>query len=130
VALQLTNILRDVGEDAARGRVYLPAEDLAHFGYDPEGLARGVCDGPFRALMRYQADRAYRYYAKAEPLAPLLPPAGRAVFLLMVRTYRALLDRIVRRDFDVFGARVRVGRWHKLWLALQALPVRWGLLDG
>jgi phytoene synthase len=126
IAFQLTNILRDLAEDAARGRVYLPGEDLERFGYAPEGLARGVRDEAFRALMRFQADRARSYYQAAEPLVPLLPPAGRAVFLMMLRTYRGLLDAIVRRDYDVFSRRVRLGRLHKLWLLLRVLPVRWG----
>jgi phytoene synthase len=126
VALQLTNILRDLAEDAARGRVYLPREDLDRFGYGPERLMRGEVDERFRALMRFEAVRAYSYYEAAAPLVPLLSRAGRAVFLVMLRTYRALLDAIVRRDYDVFSGRVSLTRPHKLWLALQALPVRWG----
>jgi phytoene synthase len=126
VAFQLTNILRDLGEDAARGRVYLPAEDLERFGYDPAGLACGVRDDRFRALMRFEVARARQYYDAAWPLLPLLRPAGRAVFLVLARTYRALLDEIERRDYDVFSSRVGVSRWRKLLLALGALPVRWG----
>ncbi len=126
IALQLTNILRDLGEDASSGRVYLPREDLERFGYPPEALAQGRRDEPFRALMRFEVARARSYYEKAEPLTPLLRPAGRAVFLVMLRTYRGLLDAIVRRDYDVFTRRVRLGRLHKLWLATRALPVRWG----
>jgi phytoene synthase len=128
VALQLTNILRDVAEDAARGRVYLPREDLDRFGCSPERLLAGPCDERFRALMRFQAERAYGYYDAAAPLTGLLPAAGRAVFLVILRTYRALLDRIVERGFDVFAGRVRLSAWHKLWLAARAVPVRWGLL--
>jgi phytoene synthase len=126
IALQLTNILRDLGEDAARGRVYLPREDLERFGYRAEDLRRGVCDERFRALMRFEVARAQGYYQAALPLAELLRPAGRAVFLVMLRTYRGLLDAIVRRDYDVFSGRVRLSRWRKLWLAARALPVRWG----
>ena len=77
--------------------------------------------------MRFQVERARRFYQQSRPLAPLLRPAGRAVFLVMSRTYEALLDAIERRDYDVFSARVSLGRWHKLWLALSALPVRYGL---
>jgi phytoene synthase len=126
LAFQLTNILRDLGEDAARGRVYLPREELARFGYDAESLRRGDRNDRFRALMRFQVDRARSCYDAAWPLGPLLPPAGRAVFLAMARTYRALLDAIEHRDYDVFSARVSVSRWRKLLLALQVLPVRWG----
>jgi phytoene synthase len=126
IALQLTNILRDLGEDAARGRVYLPREDLDRFGYPAEGLAAARRDAAFRALMRFEVDRARGYYARAEPLGPLLRPAGRAVFQVMLRTYRGLLDVIEGRDYDVFSSRVRLSGWHKLWLAARALPVRWG----
>jgi phytoene synthase len=129
VALQLTNILRDVGEDASRGRVYLPREDLDRFGVSDQDLHRGGPDARFRSLMRFQADRAYRYYDAAAPLTAALSRPGRAVFLVILRTYRALLDAIVARDFDVYTRRVTVKRWHKLWLAARALPVRWGLLS-
>jgi phytoene synthase len=128
VAFQLTNILRDLAEDAGRGRVYLPGEDLRRFGYAEADLFAGRRSGAFRELMRFEAGRAYAYYDAAGPLAALLPPAGRAVFLVMLRTYRGLLDAIVRRDFDVFSGRVRLGRLHKLWLAARSLPVRWGVL--
>jgi phytoene synthase len=126
IAFQLTNILRDLGEDAARGRVYLPGEDLRRFGYSAEALRRGDHGEPFRALMRFEAERARGYYEAAGPLSGLLRPPGRAVFLVMTRTYRALLEAIVRSDYDVFRRRVRVSGWRKLWLAAQALPVRWG----
>jgi phytoene synthase len=127
IAFQLTNILRDLAEDAARGRVYLPREDLRRFGYTEEQLRRGQRDDNFRALMRFEVERARSYYEAARPLAGMLRPAGRAVFLVMARTYRGLLDEIERRDYDVFSGRVRLSRWRKLWLALRALPVRWGI---
>jgi len=130
VAFQLTNILRDLAEDARRGRVYLPAEDLERFGYHREQLYRGERDAHFEALMRFEAERANRYYDAAAPLVPLLAPPGRAVFLVMLRTYRGLLDAIVRCQFDVFARRVRVSRWYKLWQVLKVLPVRWGLASG
>jgi phytoene synthase len=126
IAFQLTNILRDLGEDAARGRVYLPAEDLRRFGYSAEALRRGERGEPFRALMRFEAERARGYYEAAGPLAELLRPPGRAVFLVMTRTYRALLEAIVRSDYDVLRRRVRLSGWRKLWLVAQALPVRLG----
>jgi phytoene synthase len=126
VALQLTNILRDLGEDTGRGRVYLPREDLERFGYAPELLARQVRDDRFCALMRFEADRARGYYDAAAPLTGLLRPPGRAVFQVMLRTYRGLLDVIVRRDYDVFSRRARLSRLHKLWLTARALPLCWG----
>src|SRR6185312_809854 len=126
IALQLTNILRDLGEDAGRGRVYLPREDLERFGYRAADLERGQRDERFRALMRFQVERAQSYYEAAMPLADLLNPAGRAVFLVMLRTYRGLLEAIAQRDYDVFSSRVRLSRLRKLWLAAQVLPLRWG----
>jgi 15-cis-phytoene synthase len=126
IAFQMTNILRDLGEDAARGRIYLPREDLRRFGYVEDQLARGDRGPAFRELMRFEVERARGYYEAAMPLVRLLPPAGRAVFLVMSRTYRGLLEAIERRDYDVFSSRVRLSRWHKLWLAARALPVRWG----
>jgi phytoene synthase len=126
LAFQLTNILRDLGEDAARGRVYLPREDLDRFGYDVDRLNRGQRDEAFRALMRFEVQRAREFYDAGWQLAPLLAPAGRAVFLMMARTYRGLLDEIERRDYDVFSARVRLSRWRKIALAAGVLPVRLG----
>jgi phytoene synthase len=130
IAFQLTNILRDLAEDAGRGRVYLPAEDLERFGYRPEQLCRGERDAHFEALMHFEAERTRRYYDAAAPLVQLLAPPGRAVFLVMLRTYRGLLDAMVRCHFDVFARRVRVSRCYKLWQVLKVLPVRWGLASG
>jgi phytoene synthase len=126
LAFQLTNILRDLREDAARGRVYLPEEDLARFDYDAERLRRGERDAAFRALMRFEVERARSFYDSAWPLVPLLSTAGRAVFLMMARTYRGLLDEIERRDYDVFSSRVRVSPWKKAWFGVRVLPVRFG----
>jgi len=126
IAFQLTNILRDLGEDAARGRVYLPAEDLDRFSYPADKLKRGERDEQFRSLMRFQVERARSYYELSKPLAALLPAPGRAVFLVMTRTYRGLLDAIESRDYDVFTSRVCLSHWRKLGLVVQALPVRLG----
>src|SRR5262249_8307810 len=128
LAFQLTNILRDLKEDAGRGRVYLPQEDLRRFGYSEEQLFRSEQGQAFRALMHFEVDRARAYYDAAWPLARLLDPPGRAVFLVLTRTYRGLLEAIEKRDYDVYTSRVRLSPWRKLWLALQALPVRWGWL--
>jgi 15-cis-phytoene synthase len=126
IAFQLTNILRDLGEDAARQRVYLPRADLERFGYRAEQLGRGERDEPFRALMRFEVERARSFYEAGEPLLGMLGPHGQAVFLVMLRTYRGILEEIERRDYDVFSSRVRLSNWWKLGLMLWALPVRWG----
>jgi phytoene synthase len=126
IGFQLTNILRDLREDAARGRVYLPLEDLKRFGYSVQDIERGNRDDAFRSLMRFEVQRAREYYRRAEPLLPLLTPAGRAVFLVMARTYRGLLDVMEQRNYDVFTRRIRLSTWRKLGLAVQAVPVRFG----
>ncbi len=128
IALQLTNILRDLAEDGRRGRLYLPAEDLAAFGCTEDEVTMGCRSDRLRALLAFETRRAYDYYDAARPLEGLLQPAGRAVFSVIWRTYRTLLDRIVASDYDVYARRLSVSRWTKLWLVLRALPVRWGWL--
>jgi phytoene synthase len=125
VAFQLTNNLRDLGEDRARGRVYLPRDELDRFGCPPESWRPG--EPAFREMMRYQVARAREYYAKGEALGELLSADGRAVFRVMSGVYRRLLDAIERRGYDVFARRVRVGRLTKARLLLAAWPVKWGL---
>ena len=92
----------------------------------PGGGATARRDDRFRALMSFEVQRARSYYDSAWPILPLLPSAGRAVFLVMARTYRALLDLIEKRDFDVFTRRISVSPLRKMLLAARALPVRWG----
>lgn len=126
IAFQLTNILRDLGDDAARGRVYLPLDELARFGYSEDQLLRGETCDAFRSMMRFQVERARHYYDEGEALMELLDPSGRAVFRVLSRTYRALLDRMEQRDYDVFRERVRVSRWVKLAYLASAIPIRLG----
>jgi phytoene synthase len=126
IAFQLTNILRDLPEDAARGRIYLPQEDFHRFGYRAEDLVRQVNNEPFRNLMRLQVGRAREYYDASVPLSRLLDPAGRAVFQVMRETYRSLLDAIEQRNYDVFTSRVRLSRWRKVSLIMRAIPTRLG----
>src|SRR5260370_17219859 len=92
IAFQMTNILRDLGGDAGGGRIYLPREDLQRFHYDEVKLRRGERDAAFRELMRFEVGRTREYYDKSAPLAGLLNSSGRAVFLVMSRTYRGLLE--------------------------------------
>lgn len=121
VALQLTNIIRDVREDALNGRVYLPTEDLRRFGVDPRELAAPVASARVRALLEFEASRARSYYCQAGDLATLVDRAGRPALLAIVGTYRRLLDEIVRRDYDVFGGRVSLSPWRKLWITARSL---------
>ncbi|MFI5456120.1 MAG: phytoene/squalene synthase family protein [Isosphaerales bacterium] len=125
IALQLTNIIRDVHDDARNGRVYLPEDDLARFGVEPRELAAG--GGPsdrVRKLLAYEGERAYRFYDHARLLAPLVAPVGRPVLLTIVGIYRALLDEIARQDYNVLDGRVSVPPWRKAAIALRALAGR------
>lgn len=120
-AFQLTNILRDVGEDATSGRVYLPAEDMQRFDVTVEDLIAQRCDDRFRALMAFEAERAKSYYASAEQLLSCLEPHGRPIMKAMLQLYGGLLSEIERRHFDVFRQHVSIPRWRKLWIAADAL---------
>jgi phytoene synthase len=121
IAFQLTNVLRDLAEDLARGRVYLPADELARFGCPP-GEWKGE---PFAELMRFQVGRARDYYRRAEPLDRLLSADGRAIFRVMCGTYRALLGEVARLGPDVLTRRARVPKWRKAAIFLSAWPVKW-----
>lgn len=126
VALQLTNILRDLGEDRERGRVYLPLEDLNRFGCDPVHIASAGTEQSFRSLMSFEVERTRGFYETARGLESCLLPAGRAIYRAILDTYRGLLDRIEAIDYDVFSQRVRLTPWKKLQLVGRALPLRWG----
>lgn len=120
-AMQLTNILRDVKEDFAMGRIYLPLEELASRGITEEDLARGVVDVRFRELMRFQVARARSYYAAAEPGIPMITNDGsRFCVRLMSRTYAGILLAIERNNYDVFAARAYVPTAGKLRIAIGA----------
>lgn len=127
IAFQLTNILRDLGEDLARDRVYLPADELARFDCPPEKWRDPASADRFRALMRFQVARARDYYRRAAALVPLLSPDGRAIFHVMCGAYGRLLDEIERADYDVFARRVRVPKWRKLAVCASGWLVKWGL---
>ncbi|MFN0198791.1 MAG: phytoene/squalene synthase family protein [Planctomycetaceae bacterium] len=121
LAFQLTNILRDLGEDAQRGRCYLPREDLRRFGYPPEKLVSGEINAEFQTLMRFEVDRARMYYRHAEHLTAHLNPGGKAVFQMMFRVYSGLLDEIEHRHYDVFSQRVTIPAWKKYWWLTRSL---------
>ncbi|PZR95808.1 MAG: hypothetical protein DLM69_11375 [Candidatus Chloroheliales bacterium] len=114
IAMQLTNILRDVGEDARMGRVYLPSEDLARFGYDHERLHGGVVDDSFCALMRFEIDRARTYYNSAQLGIALLEPSTRASILAAALLYSRILDRIEANGYNVFTRRAYLNSRQKL----------------
>jgi phytoene synthase len=114
VALQLTNILRDVGEDAANGRVYLPEHDLARFGLTPGDILSGVHDERFVALMQFEIERARRLYAAALPGIGQLAPAARPAVTAAALLYRGILDQIARLDYQVHTQRASLSALDKL----------------
>ena len=117
IAFQLTNIVRDVGEDARRGRIYLPQEDLARHGVSASAILRGREEPGFRALMAFEVGRAREWYARAmRELAPSDRRAQRAS-LAMAAIYRALLDEIERDGYRVLDRRIALTPLRKLWIA-------------
>jgi phytoene synthase len=121
VAFQLTNILRDVREDAERGRIYLPAEDLRRFGVTAEDLRAGRRSEPFQRLMAFEAERARAYYNESQPLLDLIHPRSRKSLWALIAIYSRLLERIEESGFDVFRQRVRLPLWEKSWIVWRAL---------
>ena len=117
IAFQLTNILRDVGEDARRGRIYLPQEDLARFDVAPSSLIGGKASDAFRRLMAFEAERARAWYRQA--FARLDPRDRRSqrAGLIMAAIYQALLDEIERDGFNVLDRRTSLTPLRKLWIA-------------
>jgi len=120
VALQLTNIMRDVEPDARAGRVYLPQEDLKRFGITGEDLAAGRYTPDFVRLMEHQAVRAHAYYERAWAALPRADAQTLFAAEIMGRTYFALLQLMERRRFRVFGERVSVPTSRKLVIALRS----------
>jgi 15-cis-phytoene synthase len=114
-AMQLTNILRDVGEDLALGRIYLPAEDLERFGLGEADLAARRVDSRFRDLMEFQIQRAQRLYDEGVALIPRLTSArGRAAFEFAVEAYSGILGKIRAAGYDVFTSRAHLTFAEKL----------------
>ena len=121
VAFQLTNILRDIREDADRGRIYLPAEDLRRFGVTEEDLRAGHRSAEFLEMMRFQAARARAHYTESAPLLDLVHPRSRPSLLALITIYSRLLERIEQSNYDVFTRRVRLSAFEKSWILVRAL---------
>lgn len=124
-AFQLTNFLRDIGEDLDRGRVYLPEEDLQAHGLDRDRLAHGVVDGAFRRLMAFEIDRARALYRRAEPGIAMLHPTSRDCVRTAYTLYAGILDEIERADYQVLRGRVRVGAARRVRVAGPRLAHAW-----
>ena len=123
-AMQMTNILRDVGEDARMGRIYLPAEDLRRFGYTEQQLLNGVIDERFVALMRFEIARVREMYEAAVPGIALLSPSSRHTVRLAASLYRGILTQIERNGYDVFTRRAYVPIRSKLAAAMTTYLAR------
>ncbi len=121
VAFQLTNILRDIREDAARDRIYLPTEDLRRFGVTEDELRAGQRNEAFLRLMRFEAARARAHYDEAQPLLELIHPRSRPSLWALITIYSRLLERIERSNYDVFRRRVRLSLLEKSWIVVRAL---------
>jgi phytoene synthase len=121
IAFQLTNILRDIKEDAERGRIYLPLEDLRQFGYSEADLVNSVSDDRFYRLMQFEVERARSYYLKGAPLVDLIDKASRGGLMAMVGIYSGVLNRIEERNYDVFTERMTLSTKEKLSIAARAL---------
>ena len=124
VAFQLTNILRDVREDAELGRVYLPTEDLQRFGVPIEQLQSGQEDARFRELMQFEAKRARDYYDQSSPLLGLIEPKSRRSLWALQQIYLTLLNKIENADYNVLSHRLNVPTHVKITLLLRAFVAR------
>jgi phytoene synthase len=120
VAFQLTNILRDVREDADKGRVYLPAEDFARFGVSAETFEPRE---RFIEMLRFEGARARQYYRESAPLVRMIHPGSRASLRALIRIYSRLLDHIEASNYDVLSRRMRVPTWEKVWLLARSAVV-------
>jgi len=114
LAFQLTNIIRDVKEDAAMGRVYLPEEDLAQFGISPAELSAAVDPARFRPLLAMEADRARQYYRAGDDLIPLIDEDSQPALWVLITIYRRLLEEIAHANYDVFSGKITLTVREKL----------------
>lgn len=128
IAFQLTNILRDLGEDLARGRVYLPADELARAQCPPESWRDPSSTACLGKLIETQVERARHYFRRSEPLGRLLSNDGRGIFQVMSGLYRRILDEVARAGAEVVRRRVRVPKWRKGLALLGGWRAKWGWL--
>lgn len=114
VALQMTNILRDIQEDHERGRIYLPADEMKHFGISEDHFTRHINDNAWKRFMQFQIARTRKLYAEAWPGIQLLHPDGRLAIGAAAVFYRDILKKIELNDYDVFAHRAYVSKWGKI----------------
>lgn len=125
IAFQLTNILRDLGEDMRRDRVYLPQEELTALGCPLERWSDSACRPALERLIRWQVERARSYFRRALPLLHLLPPRARTTFSLMTAFYQHLLEQVNHAGAEILNQRVRLSRWKRWFLFFQAYFAPW-----
>jgi len=123
IAMQLTNILRDVGEDLDRGRLYLPSTEMESFACTETDLGSRRCTDTFRQLMQFQAERARDLYERAMPGVQLLKPRGQFAVRIAAELYRDILREIERNGYDVFHKRAVVPGRRKLWLTGRSMAI-------
>lgn len=121
IAMQLTNILRDIGEDLKMGRIYLPQDEMKDFGITEKQLEAGIVNDNFRAFMDFQIDRARSYYSRSDKGIPLLSRDSRLPVAMARYNYSKILERIVENDYQVFEKRAHLTSREKL----AALPQLW-----
>lgn len=120
IAFQLTNILRDVKEDAGKQRIYLPAEDLKRFGVSPFDLRKDTVSDSLRKLLEFEGARARRYYRESAPLVEMIRPGSRPSLRALIGIYSRLLDKIESARYEVLAQRVRVPNPEKLWILVRS----------
>ncbi|HWF08624.1 MAG TPA: phytoene/squalene synthase family protein [Bryobacteraceae bacterium] len=120
IAFQLTNIIRDIREDAGLGRIYIPAEDLARFGVSRDDIAGARRTEQFGALMQFETERARAYYRESAPLLEFIEPGSRPALWALIAIYSRLLDRIVESHYDVLVRRISLPAAEKSWIVLRA----------
>jgi phytoene synthase len=120
IAFQLTNIIRDVGEDARRNRIYLPMDEMQQFGVTAADILNARESDNFQKLMAFQIERARRYYQQAFDHLPAADRKAQRAGLIMAAIYRAVLDEVERSGCHVLKERVSLGPAYKLWLAIKA----------
>jgi 15-cis-phytoene synthase len=124
IAFQLTNILRDLREDARNGRVYLPQDDLERFSYSPEQLAAGVYNSEFLRLMQFEIERAKGFYERSYPLIEMVEPESRPALWALISIYRGILATMERNGCNVFSRPAALTEMEKLGVVLAAAKMR------
>jgi phytoene synthase len=119
LGMQLTNILRDLSEDAKMGRIYLPLDEMKQFGYSEKELLSGVINRQFISLMEYQVNRARKYLNSGKLLLQYLPKRSRACPLILLGLYAVILDRIENQNYNVFNNRISLTTLEKGLLAIR-----------